>query len=181
MHGRRAPSPLPRALASLRSPRYFSTRARPMWMTGLTLSLAPSPRCCSWTRAAMAAMAELGLAASRCSALPLSKPTVPSYSSHHAAPPALPRRPCHAPQHWCRLPPACMARPRRAIAEQAAAPYECAPTPWCFPTTSPSPTSLLRPTSTSSSASSVHVRVKDLALKFVERGGPNCEVYDSNE
>jgi hypothetical protein len=50
LHERRAPSPLLRALASLRPPCHFSMSPRLLWMTELTLSLAPSPHCCSWTR-----------------------------------------------------------------------------------------------------------------------------------
>jgi hypothetical protein len=55
----------------------------------------------------------------RCFALHSSKPTAPSSSSPHAAPPALLRRPCRGPLRCCRLPtsprpPARVARPRRA-------------------------------------------------------------------
>ena len=75
---------LPRALASLRSPRYFSTcaRAAPCFPP-LALPL-PSSRC----RSRPAPWPSSASPRPRCSALPLSKPAVPSCSSPHAAPPA---------------------------------------------------------------------------------------------
>jgi hypothetical protein len=63
-------------------------------------------------------------------------------------------------------PPAFVARPRRASSEQSTATFECAPTPWCSAAAPSSPTSLLRPDSTKSSASSAPNPVRDLVLEF---------------
>ena len=122
----------------------------------------------------------------RCSALPLSKPLVPSYSSHHAAPPTHPRRPCYAPQRCCHLlssprPPTCVARPRRASSEQAADTYGCAWTHRCSPAPQ-TPTEWPPPAGAAIPGDPLlQIRVRDLARQFDESQGPSCNVIDSSE
>ena len=86
----------------------------------------------------------------RCSALPLSKPSVPSPSSHHAAPLDLLYR-----RLWPLMLPAVgaaavaaaatVAAPPQAASGQAEQPSVCARDPWFSPATPPPPTSSLRP------------------------------------
>ena len=135
----------PRALASLRSPRYFSTRARAapcfpptrLAASFLALPLAPS---------AMAAMAELGLAAS-----PLLSPS--SFQADSAVMFLASRRPSRAhfpvstaavspspPEDRRRrrcMPPACVARAPRPVSRTSAAALGCAWTHWCSPAPQP--------------------------------------------